>query len=54
MNLEQQVVSLKLSKELKKLGVKVDSLFSWVRYHSKDWEIEYRMPIYHKEELLEV
>lgn len=34
MKLEDQVVSLKLAKKLKELGVKQDSLVEWRRFHS--------------------
>ena len=39
--LEKQVTSLELSKELKELGVKQDSLFAWYQYHNKVY-CEYR------------
>lgn len=42
MKLQDQVISLKLAKQLKELGVKQDSLFYWVR----DKEIVYQRAFY--------
>jgi hypothetical protein len=36
MKLEEQVTSLELSKKLKELGIKQNSLFWWSREHQKD------------------
>lgn len=48
MNLEQQVTNLELSKKLKSLGVKQESLFWWVRemtnkrnYKLESWNKQY-------------
>ena len=38
--LEQQVTSLELSKQLKELGVKQDSLFSWIEYDNGGAHVE--------------
>lgn len=42
MKLEQQVVSLELAQKLKKLGVKQESYFGWVRTgeNNQEWKVE--------------
>lgn len=39
MDLEKQVVSLELAKNLKELGVKQESLFDWMEIDDNDWII---------------
>lgn len=39
MNLEDQVCNFELSKHLKELGVKQDSLFIWAQLSPEDWRL---------------
>lgn len=44
MKLENQLTNLELSKKLKELGVKQESLFYWSKQtNQKDWKCEYHM-----------
>ena len=45
MKLEQQVVSLELSKQLKELGVKQESLWYWFEIYGRQWKksVEYEI-----------
>lgn len=53
MNLIDQVVSLELSKRLKDIGIKQESLFYWYSFDGLPWEVRYENETcIHKKSLL--